>query len=122
MTTLDKKIELIAKVCHDTNKGFCKAIGDTSQKSWDKAPDNIKQSAIDGVKFHLANPRVSPKQTHDNWKKFKVEDGWVYGEVKDAEKKTHPCIVSFDKLPLEQKAKDYIFKAIVQSLDEALPY
>jgi hypothetical protein len=40
----------------------------------------------------------------------------VYGEVKDAEKKTHPCIVPYKDLPPEQQAKDHLFKAVVSAL------
>ena len=46
----------------------------------------------------------------------KINDGWVYGEVKDAEKKTHPCIVPFEELPEFQQKKDALFCAIVDSL------
>jgi hypothetical protein len=46
----------------------------------------------------------------------KKKDGWVYGEVKDAEAKTHPCIVPFEELPEFQKKKDALFCAIVDSL------
>jgi hypothetical protein len=45
-----------------------------------------------------------------------IKDGWVYGEVKDAEKKTHPCLVPFDQLPLFQQKKDKLFCAIVDAL------
>jgi len=45
----------------------------------------------------------------------KVDSGWVYGEVKDVEKKTHPCIVPYEQLPVEQQSKDYIFKGIVDA-------
>jgi hypothetical protein len=48
--------------------------------------------------------------------KEKVDLGWVYGEVKDAEKKTHPCILPYDELPLQQRTKDYLFKQVVDSL------
>jgi hypothetical protein len=48
--------------------------------------------------------------------KEKVDNGWVFGEVKDAEAKTHPCIVPFEQLPVEQQAKDYLFKGIVHAL------
>ena len=35
----DLKIELIAKVCHDVNRAYCKSVGDDSQVSWEDAPD-----------------------------------------------------------------------------------
>jgi len=48
--------------------------------------------------------------------KVKEADGWKYGPVKDAEKKEHPCFRPYNLLPRDQKAKDYIFRAIVHAL------
>lgn len=48
--------------------------------------------------------------------KDKTEAGWKYGPVKDEVKKEHPCYVPFNELPVEQQAKDYIFRQIVHSL------
>lgn len=102
----------IAKICHEVNRAYCLSIGDKSQVSWENAPLWQKESAINGVKFDLENHRT-PEENHKNWLKEKKKDGWVYGEIKDAEKKTHPCMVPYNKLPNEQKTKDYLFKAVV---------
>lgn len=48
--------------------------------------------------------------------KEKIGAGWGYGEVKDANAKTHPCIVPFDQLPEFQRKKDALFCAIVDAL------
>nr|WP_262568797.1 hypothetical protein [Endozoicomonas gorgoniicola] len=40
----------------------------------------------------------------------------MYGEVKDPAKKEHPCVVPFSKLPVEQQAKDFLFRQVVHSL------
>ena len=106
----------IAQVCHDVNKSFCESVGDMSQLSWNDAPDWAKSSAINGVTFHILHPDALPSHSHEEWMKEKIETGWVYGEVKDAEKKTHPCIVAYDQLPTVQKSKDYLFKQVVNSL------
>jgi hypothetical protein len=106
----------IAQVAHEINKVYCEAIGDNSQPSWENAPDWQKSSAMNGVNFHLSNPDAGPDASHNNWTKEKVEAGWVYGEVKDENKKTHPCIVPFEQLPKEQKAKDFLFRQVVHSL------
>jgi hypothetical protein len=106
--------EQIAKVCHEVNRAFCKSIGDDSQPTWQEAPDWQKQSAISGVDFHMERER-NASDSHVNWMKEKIGDGWVYGEVKDSEKKTHPCIVPYENLPKEQQTKDYLFKAVVDS-------
>ena len=109
-------IEEIAKVCHEANRGYCKALGDDSQLPWDEAPQWAKTSAINGVRFHLDNPNAGPSGSHENWLKEKEKEGWKYGEVKDPEKKEHPCYVPYDQLPKEQQAKDYIFTSIVKTL------
>lgn len=106
----------IARVCHELNRAYCEALGDHSQVPWDEAPANIRASAIDGVKFHLENPAATPEGSHENWLKGKQADGWKFGTVKDAEKKEHPCFVPYWQLPVEQRAKDYIFKAAVTQL------
>ena len=103
-------------MCHEANRGYCKAIGDNSQLPWDEAPQWAKTSAINGVRFHLDNPNAGPSGSHENWLKEKEKEGWKYGEVKDPEKKEHPCFVPYDQLPKEQQAKDYIFTAIVKTL------
>lgn len=108
-------VEDVAEACHNINRAYCQAIGDDSQPTWADAPEWQKSSAINGVKFHLENPNASPSASHDSWLAQKVAEGWVYGEVKDAEKKTHPCCVTYDDLPKEQKAKDYLFKQTVHS-------
>lgn len=113
-------IEDIAKVCHTANMAYCDALGDLSQAPWILAPQWQRDSAVKGVQFHVDNPGASPSTSHDAWLKDKVENGWVYGPVKDATLKQHPCIVSYADLPEEQKAKDKLFIAVVQALEHLL--
>lgn len=109
-------IESIAKACHQANKAWCEANGDLSQKDWDEAEAWQRDSAIKGVQFRLDNPNAAASAQHDAWACQKFADGWSYGEVKDAEKKTHPCLVAFEKLPEFQRKKDSLFVAIVDAL------
>lgn len=111
-------IEEIARVCHEANAGLCRAFGDTSQVSWGEAPEWQKQSACNGVKFHLDNPDAGPSGSHSNWLREKLADGWKYGPEKNVEAKEHPCCVTYDALPASQQAKDYVFTAIVKALAE----
>jgi ubiquitin-protein ligase len=106
----------IAQVCHAANKALCETQGDFSQKDWDEAPAWQKESATTGVQFALDNPDAPDSAQHDAWTKFKLENGWQYGPVKDSNKKEHPCLVPFDKLPQEQQVKDKLFRAIVKAL------
>lgn len=105
-------VELISRAAHSANRGYCQSLGDTSQPNWDDAPDWQKDSARAGVRFHLAND-VTPEESHKSWLAVKEADGWKYGPVKDAEKKEHPCFLPYAELPDDQKAKDFIFKSVV---------
>ena len=109
--------EKIAEVCHEVNRVFCEGIRDFSQPKWANAPRWQKDSAINGVKYHLEND-VTPEMSHINWMKEKAEAGWVYGEVKDPDQKTHPCMVPYVQLPSEQQVKDHLFKAVVDCFRE----
>ncbi len=114
MTNLD--YESVAAIAHEANRILCRVHGDHSQPEWEDAPDWQYESALDGVQFHLDNPNAGPEASHENWMAVKKATGWTYGEVKDPEAKTHPCMVPFDQLPLDQQAKDHLFRAIVHAL------
>lgn len=109
-------VEEIARVAHEVNRGYCKALGDDSQPAWEDAPDWQKASARHGVELHLDVPHLTPKQSHEAWMEEKRLAGWKYGPFKNPEKKEHPCFVPYNELPESQRAKDYIFKAVVNAM------
>ena len=113
---LDQKVLDIAIVCHEANRRWCEANKDFSQKQWMDTEKWQQDSAIKGVEFRLNNPDAKEDSQHNAWMADKVNDGWVFGETKDAERKTHPCIVPFDQLPEFQQKKDKLFCAIVDAL------
>lgn len=109
-------IQIIAKACHEVNRAFCAAIGDNSQVPWEEAPEWQREATFAMVKFRQENPEAPTSATHDEWADAKIRDGWVYGPVKDAETKTHPCILPFEELPTEQQAKDVLIAAVIKYL------
>lgn len=46
------------------------------------------------------------KNVHEVWAKERMEQGWIWGERRDDIKKTHPCLVPYEKLPEEEKVFD----------------
>lgn len=108
--------EQIARVAHEVNRSYCQALGDNSQLSWEQAPEWQKKSAINGVSFHLENPNAGPDHSHNEWLKEKQETVWKYGPIKNPETKEHPCFVPYEELPVDQKAKDYLFRGVVHAL------
>jgi hypothetical protein len=77
-----------------------------------------KTTNIKGVEVALGG--ATPEQQHQAWVDHKVKDGWVYGEVKDPEQKTHPCLVPYPDLPAFQKAKDDLYIAVANAMYKAL--
>ena len=120
MWKIDDGVAKTAEVCHEANRAYCLALGDDSQLAWSDAPEWQKTSAVNGVLFQLQNLDSTPPDSHANWLAEKAADGWKYGEVKDVEKKEHPCFVPYSELPAEQRAKDYIFSAIAKTLGQML--
>lgn len=108
--------ETIAPICHAANKAWCEANGDWTQNDWREAEQWQRESAVKGVQFKIDNPNAGEDAQHNAWMADKVNDGWAYGSKKDAEAKTHPCIVPFDQLPEFQQKKDKLFCAIVDAL------
>jgi hypothetical protein len=108
--------EQIARVAHEVNRAYCQALGDNSQVPWEEAPEWQKTSAIKGVIHHLNNPEAGPESSHEMWLAEKAATGWKYGPVKDPDRKEHPCFVPFSELPVDQQAKDYLFRGVVLAL------
>jgi hypothetical protein len=108
-------LEQIAEICHETNRAYCAMLGDTSQTAWKDASEHLRQSVIDGVKYALVNPGAAPSANHENWRKFKLGQGWKFGPIKDSEKKEHPCLMPFKDLPISDQIKDILFQNVVRS-------
>jgi hypothetical protein len=108
------KLQKIAKACHEINRAYCQAIGDSSQKPWGLCEKWQRESAIESVKHFINNPDMTPEQLHDAWMKDKIENGWVFGTEKNTIWKTHPCLLVYWELPPEQRVKDYLFITTVR--------
>lgn len=111
-------IENIAKLCYETNRQYCQLLGDYSQSSWCETSEELRNSAIAGVKHILSGNVTSPEESHNSWITQRYSDGWRYGTIKSEKEKTHPCLVDYENLPEEHRIKDYIFFGLVNSLRE----
>ena len=46
------------------------------------------------------------KNVHEVWAETRIKQGWTYGEERNDELKTHPCLVPYEDLPEEEKEYD----------------
>lgn len=125
---MDKKlnvntVELLSRLAHEINRAYCDGIAEgylpqlaqvyPRQPEWEDAPDWQKDSCRAGVRAVLNGDAETPAQQHELWMKQKLDNGWRFGPTKDAERKTHPCLLPYEQLPLEQRVKDHLFRASV---------
>jgi hypothetical protein len=48
------------------------------------------------------------KNTHENWSKERIHQGWRWGPERNDTKKEHPCLIPYEKLPEPEKDHDRI--------------
>jgi hypothetical protein len=113
---IERAIASACKAAHEINRIYCEACGDDSVKPWDECDTSQRVSIQMGVEDIIRNSSITPVQQHEGWLKLKEEEGWVYGEVKDVEKKIHPCMLPYDQLPAQQRTKDTIFGTVVRAI------
>ena len=46
------------------------------------------------------------ENVHEVWAETRINQGWTYGEQRNDEQKTHPCLVPYKDLPEEEKEYD----------------
>lgn len=109
---------IIASIAFEANRQYCHSIGDFTHLPWDETIESIQLSTVAGVKGLIDNPNLTAEQSHEKWIEYKTAEGWTWGEVKDVEKKIHPCYCDYKQLPLEQQRKDKLFKAVVMAMIE----
>jgi hypothetical protein len=115
MTLTAVPVDDIARVCHEANRAWQIASGDpVPSPAWDDAPEHQRLASLDGVVSALEG--ATPEQLHESWAERLRKDGWTHGDTKDADAKTHPCLVPYAELPEDQRRKDALFHAIVHAL------
>lgn len=114
MSAMKAYLETIARVCHEANRVLQIAAGEEPSPHWDVAPIWQREAAAVGVERALAGD--TPQELHETWCDTKRAAGWTYGPEKNANTKTHPCLVPYGDLPDEQRIKDHMFYAVVRAM------
>lgn len=113
MINVNKKIQNIARLCHEANRALQIGLYEEVNPPWDDLSEDLKDSTYIGVLKALDG--VTTEQLHESWMQERILGGWKYGEVLDRDNKVHPNLVPYKDLPLEQQLKDGVFLAIVSN-------
>ena len=111
------KIIVIARAVHEAIRAYQAALGEEEAPPFSEA-GWMRDGTVEAVEFALRNP--TPGAQHEAWVASRLREGWVHGPKKSAADKTHPSLVPFDHLSLDEQRKDTILIAVVQSLSKAL--
>ena len=125
MTKQDEQVErhmksvmylVMMETIHDVNNAIRVHFGEKADPPLNELSKEVLVGKLNGIKKVIENPGITPEMMHKEWMDSHIKDGWVYGEVKDFEKKTHPCLIPYEELPENQRLKDRIFVALVNSM------
>jgi len=106
------KNRFIADVRHIGWVAYQIAVG---QEYNEEINNDQLESLLNGIEYLEENSECTPEENHNNWMKEKIRQGWVYGDVKDFELKTHPDLIPFNELPVVEQRKD-ILDAIIHKM------
>jgi hypothetical protein len=110
-------VDQIAHVVHDANRALQIEQADPTipvSPLWEQTDAETQRSAIGGVEGVLIGHTA--EMSHEGWTRFKLDNGWKLGPIKDLEKKEHPLLVPYADLPPAQQIKDALFVGIVKIL------
>ena len=69
-------------------------------------PNPIDTAGVDLPPSLLELTEQIAENVHDVWAQSRIAQGWTYGEKRDDDKKTHPCLVPYGELPEGEKIYD----------------
>ena len=74
------------------------------QKTYTPQPIDTKGVELPGELEQLVEQMS--KNVHEVWSETRIQQGWTYGEQRNDELKTHPCLVPYEELPESEKEYD----------------
>jgi len=82
---------------------------------WEQREKPFKEQFRSVIERQCGEQRSkSPEELHGSWMQVYFAMGWVYGEIYDPEKKTHPDLVPYNKLGQLERDKDAIFVTLCE--------
>lgn len=80
---------------------------------WDMREEPFKRQFLEVIEKQMGALRSEdPEHLHNTWMEAYLKMGWIYGPVRDTQKKTHPDLVAYWDLGQLERDKDAVFVAL----------
>lgn len=82
---------------------------------WSTRDWAFRSQMVQHVAFMMSPDRFTdPGIAHDSWWDAYEKLGWMYGPVRDPDKKTHPDMIPFSELGWQERIKDAVYIALCE--------
>lgn len=82
---------------------------------WIEREHEFQEQFLKVIAKQCSDDRIDdPAALHQTWMDEYYRMGWVYGDVRDTEAKTHPDLVPYDDLGQLERDKDAVFVALCE--------
>ena len=98
----------LAEALHTVTRLLGRTDGQTIS-TWAELGNEDRLRSAMAINAIMRDSTRTAEELHNLWLQIKVSMGWKYGPVYNLGKLEHPCIISFDRLPTEEKLKDEIW-------------
>lgn len=96
--------EDLARICHEAHLALRIGLNASADDMhFDALPQWRKDMVTRQVR--LFREGKGPREVHQAWIETMTAQGWRYGTSRNLIQKTHPDMVPYDQLPVEEKAK-----------------
>ena len=103
----------LAQVAVEVDRCVCQAAGADLPKPWADMTEEERGHVVSAVVSFRSDEKCTPETLHEDWLKKMKEEGWDFGAF-DEEKKTHPLMLPYTKLPMLQVLRDALFLSSVR--------
>lgn len=117
-TYSDEHIRKLAEASDFVIRAYSASIGESPRKPWARTTEDRRQRLCAAVRNILEGRVGSARAQHERW--LADHAGWSWGEEVDEAAGRHPALMPYDELPLAQRLKGDLCRAVVFAVHKAL--
>jgi hypothetical protein len=106
----------IAVIVYEATRIFGDAFGDIARPRVEEASEWRLKGVKFGVERFVKNPDITLEEIHSTWVWGMVLAGWEWGRELDVNEMTHPDLVGYNRLSIQQKVRYRLLEVITKTL------